>query len=189
MSKFSGIAIEADIVARAKCGDRTALESLYRALAGPVHGLTARILGDRQLAAEATQDTFLDVIENAASLSDAGAVGWWVRRIAVNQCLRRLRSPWHRRRVWLDSPVEEAGDTPRPDQRRDLENALATLSAPSRFVVWMHDVEGYTHKEIGELLGKTESFSKSQLARAHARLLGYFEGGSADERARHNGTH
>src|SRR5947209_7952910 len=52
----------------------------------------------------------------------------------------------------------------------DLERAFERLSETSRAVVWLHDVEGYTHEEIAEQMGKTVSFSKSQLARAHARL-------------------
>jgi RNA polymerase sigma-70 factor (ECF subfamily) len=51
-----------------------------------------------------------------------------------------------------------------------VERALMTLPAISRVVVWLHDVEGYTHAEIGLALGRTPSFSKSQLSRAHARL-------------------
>jgi RNA polymerase sigma factor (sigma-70 family) len=54
--------------------------------------------------------------------------------------------------------------------RMDLEAALERLSETSRAVVWLHDVEGYTHDEIGAMMGMTASFSKSQLARAHARL-------------------
>ncbi len=54
--------------------------------------------------------------------------------------------------------------------RMDLEAALERLPDVSRAVVWLHDVEGYTHAEIGEMMGKTTSFSKSQLARAHERL-------------------
>ena len=54
--------------------------------------------------------------------------------------------------------------------RMDLESALARLSETSRAVVWLHDVEGYTHEEIATQMGKTVSFSKSQLARAHQRL-------------------
>jgi len=54
--------------------------------------------------------------------------------------------------------------------RMDLEAALERLSETSRAVVWLHDVEGYTHEEIASMMGKTPSFSKSQLARAHARL-------------------
>jgi RNA polymerase sigma-70 factor (ECF subfamily) len=52
----------------------------------------------------------------------------------------------------------------------DLERAFEGLSETSRAVVWLHDVEGYTHEEIAERMGRTVSFSKSQLARAHARL-------------------
>jgi len=59
----------------------------------------------------------------------------------------------------------------------DLERALERLSETSRAVVWLHDVEGYTHEEIAELMGKTVSFSKSQLARAHARLRRTLEPG------------
>ena len=54
--------------------------------------------------------------------------------------------------------------------RIDLERAFEQLSETSRAVVWLHDVEGYTHEEIAEQMGKTVSFSKSQLARAHVRL-------------------
>ena len=52
----------------------------------------------------------------------------------------------------------------------DLERAFEVLSETSRAVVWLHDVEGYTHEEIAEQMGRSVSFSKSQLARAHARL-------------------
>jgi len=52
----------------------------------------------------------------------------------------------------------------------DLDAALANLPSVSRAVVWLHDVEGYTHKEIAAAMGKTESFSKSQLSRAYQRL-------------------
>src|SRR6266566_5204488 len=60
----------------------------------------------------------------------------------------------------------------------DLERAFERLSETSRAVVWLHDVEGYTHEEIAEQMGKTVSFSKSQLARAHARLRGMLDEGA-----------
>ena len=57
-----------------------------------------------------------------------------------------------------------------PALRMDLETAMSRLSDTARAVVWLHDVEGYTHEEIANQMGRTVSFSKSQLARAHARL-------------------
>ncbi|NJN51596.1 MAG: RNA polymerase sigma factor [Gammaproteobacteria bacterium] len=195
MAPFTRITVDTDIVDRLRRGDRAAAEAVYQLLAEPVQGLASRILKDRQLAAEVTQDTFVEVIEKAAHLEHPGALVGWVRTIAVNQCLARLRSPWYRRRDWL-APADESlthSHTPRPDEARDVDQALATLSAQTRFVVWMHDVEGYTHKEIGEALGKTESFSKSRLARAHVHLLAWYEasernGVKGDERSLQNGT-
>jgi RNA polymerase sigma-70 factor (ECF subfamily) len=91
-----------------------------------------------------------------------------------------LRSPWHRSLLYLDqddesvSPVVLLDPATHPDMQAaasaDVERALASLPALTRSVVWLHDVEGYTHGEIARLLGRTASFSKSQLARAHARL-------------------
>jgi RNA polymerase sigma-70 factor (ECF subfamily) len=66
-----------------------------------------------------------------------------------------------------DVPTMRREDT---GLRMDLEAALERLSDTSRAVVWLHDVEGYTHDEIATMMNKTVSFSKSQLARAHARL-------------------
>ena len=90
----------------------------------------------------------------------------------------RLRSPWHARRSDVDA--EEISDVMQQDQSMEwvarvptMEQALASLGDEARSVVWLHDVEGYTHKEIGELMGKTASFSKSQLARAYEKLLAW----------------
>ena len=55
-------------------------------------------------------------------------------------------------------------------QHTALDAALASLPAVARTVVWLHDVEGFTHKEIAQLMGRSESFSKSQLSRAYQRL-------------------
>jgi RNA polymerase sigma-70 factor (ECF subfamily) len=61
-----------------------------------------------------------------------------------------------------------------------LERALDCVPDVARAVVWLHDVEGYTHAEIGRLMGRTTSFSKSQLARAHERLRALLEGTEAE---------
>jgi RNA polymerase sigma factor (sigma-70 family) len=68
-----------------------------------------------------------------------------------------------------------AGRAPDPSAPVDLEAALGRLPPVTRAVLWLHDVEGYTHEEIGEMMGKTTSFSKSQLSRAHKRLREWLE--------------
>jgi RNA polymerase sigma factor (sigma-70 family) len=119
-----------------------------------------------------------------------------VRQVAVTRCLMYLRSPWHRARLALDRVDERAtaqddgrasGQPQARDEllrlavpeswsdQMDLERALATLSPTARAVVWLYDVEGYSHEEIARHFGRTVSFSKSQLARAHARLREWYE--------------
>jgi RNA polymerase sigma factor (sigma-70 family) len=175
MSQFTRIQFADEVLDALKRGDRAAAAHVYRALSDVVFTLALRVLSDRQLANEVTQDTFVDVIERAHGLKSNDAFVGWVRSIAVNHCLMRLRSPWRRRRLrWIDHESEDVGSgTARLDGFGDLERALKRLSDAARFVVWMHDVEGYTHAEIARLTGKTESHSKSQLARAHARLLAW----------------
>src|SRR3989454_10645200 len=68
------------------------------------------------------------------------------------------------------SDLEPGGRAMHVGANLDLERAFEVLSETSRAVVWLHDVEGYTHEEIAEQMGRSVSSSKSQLARAHARL-------------------
>jgi RNA polymerase sigma factor (sigma-70 family) len=188
MSQFTRIHVAAETLDALRLGDRAAAACVYRALADVVFTLALRVMADRQLANEVLQDTFVDVIERAHTLKSNDAFVGWVRSIAVNHCLMRLRSPWCRRRLGFHA--DEAEDVGSAAERLegldDLERALRRLPAAARFVVWMHDVEGYTHAEIARLTGKSESHSKSQLARAHTRLLAWQtenEDGRSDTRA------
>jgi len=175
MSRFARIDVDRRLVAALQRREREAVEAVYALLAGPVFTLARRVLGDVQLAKEVTQDTFVDVIEKAATVETPDAFVAWVRSVAVNHCLMRLRSPWHRRRNGeIPAEVRDgASDAARLDGLGDVERALAQLSPDTRFVVWMHEVEGYTHAEIAGLTGRTVSYSKTQLARAYAHLLAW----------------
>jgi RNA polymerase sigma-70 factor (ECF subfamily) len=162
-------------VARARRGDVNALESLYEAFAEPVYTLARRLCRSREEAEEVLQETFLEVVRSIRSFRGDGAFGAWIRRVAVSKALTSLR---RRRR----GDVEMIGSDHRGLEvvpalvsnegwrRVDLERALAQLPDDSRVVVWLHDVEGLTHGEIAEIFGRSTSFSKSQLARAHAKM-------------------
>lgn len=179
MAGFSDCRPDPAILARARRGDMKAHEVLYASFGTPVYTLAVRMLGEPALAEEVLQDTCIEVIRNLADFRQDAAFGGWVKRIAVNKCLAHLRSAWHRKAQSLE-PAEEGGPVPSPvsgddpasraGDGRDLERAMAELSPTARAVVWLYDVEGYTHQEIAELMGKTVSFSKSQLSRAHERL-------------------
>ncbi len=173
MASFADIRLDGGIARALRRGDRRAQAVTYRLLSPVVMGMAVRILQDEGLAQDVVQDTFVELIDKASTLRDPEAVVGWVRRVAVNHCYMRLRSPWHRRRS-ADAADLEQLDVTSSDARlggyRDIERALGVLSPETRLVIWLHDVEGYTHKEIGELTGQTASYSKSQLARGYEKL-------------------
>lgn len=178
MSKFAGIRIDPAIVRRAARGDARAHEILYRAFAAPVYSLCLRFTRVPAHAEDLVQETFIDVMRSIGRFRGETAVGLWIRRIAVTKALMFLRSAWTSRGQPLDEHWEDyaTGDAANhgvsrhPEEAMDLDSALARLPDVSRTVVWLHDVEGFTHKEIARFMGKTESFSKSQLSRAYQRL-------------------
>lgn len=162
--------IDPAMLAQAQHGDVRAHAAIYAACAPFVFTLARRMLASRVLAEDVLQATFVEVIQRIATFRGDAAFGFWIRRIAINQCLMLLRSPWSSRRAEKHDLADEPDVEPRHDERIALERALDCLPPTARTVVWLHDVEGFTHREIGRLLGHTASFSKSQLARAHERL-------------------
>jgi RNA polymerase sigma factor (sigma-70 family) len=157
------------VVARARQGDETALEALYRAFEVPVYNLARRICRTTEDAEDVLQETFFEVCRSIRGYREEGSLWGWIRTIAASKALMRLRRNKYRE---TDELHEEVVGRRKDDThlRMDLEAALERLPEISRAVVWLHDVEGYTHDEIAGMMGKTPSFSKSQLARAHARL-------------------
>ena len=169
MSRFNSIELDPGVIRRLKKGDRKAQEIVYRAFANPVFTLARRVLRDSSAAEEVMQDTFVDVLCKADSLARDMAFPAWVRSIAMNHCLMRLRSPWHQRREALEND-ERFTPKDATDRAVDVDQALAKLNGKARMVVWMHCIEGFTHEEIGRAFGYTASFSKTQLARAYSAL-------------------
>jgi len=200
------LAVPDILVARAKSGDLEALEALYRAFETPVYNLALRVLRRPEDAEDVLQETFLEVVRSIKQYRGEGHLWGWIRQIATSKALMRIR---HDRVRETEEFHEEstvgaglgagagagagAGDVAgvgamggaggmspgAVPAQIDLERALERLSETARAVVWLHDVEGYTHEEIAEQMGKTVSFSKSQLARAHVRLRRLLDEGVA----------
>ncbi|MEM7081225.1 MAG: RNA polymerase sigma factor [Pseudomonadota bacterium] len=168
MSGFFANNIEEAVLSGCRRGDNAAHAQLFEAFSRPVFTLALRLTGSRAVADEVVQDTFIEVITKIQQFRGDAPIGAWVRRIAVNKALAQLRSPWHKR----GEPLMPDFETCDIDQSvpHDLEICLKRLGATARSVLWLHDVEGYTHKEIAAFMDKTVSFSKSQLSRAHQRL-------------------
>jgi RNA polymerase sigma factor (sigma-70 family) len=178
MAKFADIQIDPAIVKRAARGDARAHEIIYRAFATPVYSLCLRFTRVPAHAEDLVQETFIEIMRSIAKFRGEAALGSWIRRIAVSKALMFLRSAWTARSQSLSDDWDEVtpgnavshGISSHPDEAIDLDAALANLPSVSRTIVWLHDVEGFTHKEIGKMMGRTESFSKSQLSRAYQRL-------------------
>lgn len=195
MSGFADVELDAVTLQGLTMGDphkyQAAFSSAYQQLASPVLTLAMRLLQDRGSAQEVVQDTFIELLERGHQIRDRAAIVGWVKKVAVNHCLMRLRSPWHSRRVQgllpevaADQQQMDAHPTHRDqgvsshslaENLPDILQALGRLAPETRFVIWLHDVEGYTHKEIGELLDRTPSYSKSQLSRGYATLADLYQ--------------
>jgi RNA polymerase sigma-70 factor (ECF subfamily) len=142
-------------------------------------------------AEDLVQETFIEIMRSIAKFRGEAALGSWIRRIAVSKALMFLRSAWTARSQALGEDWDEvtAGDalshgiSRHPDEAMDLDAALADLPEVSRTIVWLHDVEGFTHKEIAKLMGRSESFSKSQLSRAYQRLRPLLSNGDLESAA------
>jgi RNA polymerase sigma-70 factor (ECF subfamily) len=168
------------LLARAKAGNEAALETLFRHFEVPVYTLARRLTRTPHDAEDVLQETFLEVVRSIGRFRGQGSLARWIRKVTASKALMRLRKQGSR--VPEEELSEELADAIAADrghglaqiatapERLDLEAALARLPDTARAVIWLHDVEGYSHDEIAEMVGKTASFSKSQLARAHARL-------------------
>jgi len=169
--------------ARAAAGDRRAFERLYRENMDRVFSVCARMVGDRSLAEELTQDVFVRAWEKLHLFRGESAFTTWLHRLAVNVVLNRRKADGVRRGRFgggggggpdgeTGTDVIEALPSRTPDStgdRMDLEGAIASLPPGARKVFVLHDVEGYKHEEIAAMLGITAGGSKAQLHRA--RLL------------------
>jgi RNA polymerase sigma-70 factor (ECF subfamily) len=174
------------LVSRVLAGDPDAERELYDAQVDRVYRLVYRMVGDAELAADYTQDTFIRTYERLATFRGESALSTWIIAIAISVVYsgqRKVKRQWNRE-VQLEhaEPMAVTARTADPDLKARLAEAIDGLPEGYRTVFLMHDVEGYTHEEIGSALGIQEGTSKAQLSRARARLrqqLAAFAGGWA----------
>lgn len=183
MTRLAEIRVAEGILAGARAGDPGAQAQLYALVSPGVFALIRRIVGVRAVAEDVFQDTMIMVFEQLDRYREEAPLGAWAAKIALSRSLMFLRSPWHRARLSFGSHADaevllgaatlsQAGPNV---EAFDVERALASLSPTARAVVWLYEVEGWSHEEIARDFGRTVSFSKSQLARAHLKLRAWFQ--------------
>ncbi len=158
-------------LARARRGDMGACEQIYRKFQQPAYSVAFRICQCRELSRDVTQEAFITAFGKLRQFRGDAPFWGWLRRVVVNHTISALRKLPKADAVELQEfHAHSDGDHERIGLSMDLESALSTLDREDRAVVWLHDVEGYNHREIAGLFGKTESFSKTRLSRARAKL-------------------
>ena len=165
-------------VARAAAGDRGAFERVYRLHVNRVYSLCARMVSDRARAEELTQDVFVRAWEKLHLFRGESSFATWLHRLAVNVVLNARKGEGRERSRYEENDEESGGMDARPGvvgmplapgDLLDLDEAITKLPPGARRVFVLHDVEGYKHEEIAEMLGVTSGATKAQLHRA--RLL------------------
>ena len=167
------LAVDA-LVREAQAGDLTAFEELYRRYVSRVFGVCLRMTADPATAEELTQQAFIRIWQKLHLFKGERRFEPWLVTLTVN-VVRSDRRAWARRQE-KEQAVENierfgaAGADANPGASLDLETAMARLPPKARQVFYLHDVEGYRHKEIGEIMGVAIGTSKAQLHRARKIL-------------------
>lgn len=164
---------ESDLIKGCIDGDRRVQEELYRRFSPKMYAVCIRYAGSTDDAQDILQDGFIKVFKNLAKFRGEGSFEGWIRRIIVNTAIEHLR-----RKTYL-KPIAEKEENTIPYKEitvldklgeKDIMELIKQLSPGYRTVFNMYVVEGFTHKEIGDILGISEGTSKSQLARARVIL-------------------
>jgi RNA polymerase sigma-70 factor (ECF subfamily) len=163
---------EAELIAGCQRADSKAQKCLYERFASQMYGVCLRYLKNQMDAEEALLNGFMKIYLNIGQFENKGSFEGWVRRVMVNEALAFLRKKEPLYMAVEDSHVQVAG-TNRADHdlaEEELLDLLKTLPAGYRAVFNLYAIEGYSHKEIADMLGITEGTSKSQLSKARAML-------------------
>ena len=174
---------DSEVVRRAREGDAKIFESLYRSHCRRVYGLCLRMVGNTAEAEDLTQEAFLLLFRKLHTFRGESAFSSWLHRLVVNTVLMHLRKK-SLPAISIEAASGPDDDTARsrmdiatPDlllegsiDRINLGRCIAQLPAGSREIFVLHDIQGYQHNEIAEMLGRSEGVSKSQLHRARKRL-------------------
>ena len=163
-----------ELIGRVLAGDPSAERALYDAHVGRVFRLAYRMAGDLDRAQDYVQETFIRAFQRLGEFRGESALSTWLCSIAISITLNGLRRTRrsNEREVRLDDapPMGRMSREAEPDLKERLAQAIDALPEGYRTVFVMHEVEGYTHEEIAEVLGVQSGTSKAQLFRARAKL-------------------
>lgn len=172
--------IHADIIEKCRRGDREAHYQLYRLYSRSMYNVGYRIVNNEEEAEDVLQEAFISAFRSLNHYRGDATFGSWLKRIVVNKAINVLK-----RRKAERLPEDDRFDVPEREEAVEefqftvdqVRNAIAKLPDGYRSVLSLYLLEGYDHSEIAEILGISESTSKSQFNRSKKKLRDILEGG------------
>ena len=171
------------LVVRCREGDRKAYHQLYKLYSRAMYNVGYRIVNNADEAKDVLQDAFISAFNSLETYRGDSAFGAWLKRIVVNKAINMVRRRRFERMpenagfdVKDEEPIDELEGFPLTVEK--VRRAIGQLPDGYRVVLSMYLLEGYDHSEIGEILGITESTSKSQFNRSKKKLKEILEGGT-----------
>ena len=165
---------ERQLISEILRGNPTAERQLYETHVDRIYRLAYRMTGDAALAEDLTQDTFIRAFDRLKDFRVDGPFGGWLHRIATSVIFSALRK---RQRLQQHESTREdltefgtTGTESDPDLKRKIDRAVATLDDNHRLVFVMHDMEGFTHREIATAMDTPVGTAKARLSRARDKL-------------------
>ena len=184
-ARMNTVPATSDLIKRAQEGDSEAFGALFQEHRSRIYLVCLRMTGNTAEAEDLTQDAFLQVFRKIAAFRGESAFATWLHRIAVNTVLMHFRRK-PKGQVPLDEPYESDSPKLRHEygirdgylvgciDRIALARAVEQLPPGYRTIFLLHEVEGYEHQEIAEMLSCTAGNSKSQLHKAKQRFRELF---------------
>jgi RNA polymerase sigma-70 factor (ECF subfamily) len=166
--------IHDDLLARCKAGDRDAHYRIYKLYSRSMFNVSYRITGRHEDAEDAIQEAFISAFRNLHNYRADATFGAWLKRIVVNKSINVLKKRKHE--LMPEDEQWDVAETEEPAEYKEeltierVKRAIEELPDGYRTVLSLYLLEGYDHQEISEILGITESTSKSQLNRAKGKL-------------------
>lgn len=168
---------EIDIISGCKTGNRLAQRAFVDNYSSYLYGICRRYAYDKPSANDCLQDALVQVLTKISKYDDRGNFKAWIARVTVTKCLEHIRKAKRHQSSEI-LPEYEPSSAAAVTYQLELEEVMqfmSTLPHNARVALNMYLVEGYSHKEIGEHLGVTESSSRSLVARARQKIQQQFE--------------
>jgi RNA polymerase sigma-70 factor (ECF subfamily) len=163
--------IHSELIENCKNGDRTAQFRIYKLYSKAMFNLAFRMTNNREDAEDLLQDSFVECFRKLGSFRFESTFGAWLKTITINRCINYLRKKKLNILFYDELPEPEVSDETEPVYNTEkIFNGIQNLPDGYRVILTLYLLEGYDHSEISQILGISESTSKSQYSRAKDKL-------------------